>query len=85
MNTSTPLLILLTAAALSTDGSAQAVAPLEAAPPAAANTPGIAPAGSTFRPGRAQSGVGLPGAMSGAGGGGYAVSWSTARSREISK
>jgi hypothetical protein len=91
MNTSTTLLILLTAAALSNDGLAQAVAPVESAPPTAANAVAGVAAGSVSRAGRAQYGAGsrevsggaIPGAM--AGGGGYGVSWSTARQREISK
>lgn len=94
MNTSTTLLILLTAAALSNDGLAQAVAPVEAAPGGAANpVAGVAPAGSVHRPGRAQYGAGsraasggaMSGAMPDAGGYGYAASWTTARSREIAK
>lgn len=88
MKTPITLLIFLTATGLSNDGLAQAVAPPESAPPTAANAvAGVVPAGSVSRAGRAQYGAGsrgsIPGAM--AGGGGYAVSWSTARPREISK
>jgi len=87
MNTTNYLLILLTAAALSTDGLTQAVAPVEAASGGA--SAGVAPAGS----GRSQYGASsrtvsagsVRGTAPGAGGGyGYATSWTT-RSREIAK
>jgi hypothetical protein len=87
MNKSIILLVLLAAATLSTEGLAQAVAPVEAIPPAAGNTPpGVAPAGSASRAGRASYGgsrAGSGGAFPGASG--YVASWTTARSREISK